>query len=220
MGQRTALIAGATGLIGSSCLRALLDSLEYRQVIALVRRSSLPKHPRLVECVVDFEKLSALEIAPVDDVFCTLGTTIKKAGSQAAFRTVDFEYPLVLAQWGADKGARQFLVVSSVGANAASSNFYLRTKGEMENAVETLGFTAVQIFRPSILMGARPERRLGEAVGIQAARLLEFALAGSLRKYRPIEASTVAVAMVAAAKLAEPGVHIYHYDQIKSLAMA
>jgi len=216
---RTALIAGATGLIGSSCLRALLGCLEYQQVIALVRRPVLQKHPRLVECVVDFDRLSEREIAQADDVFCTLGTTIKKAGSEAAFRKVDLGYPAALAAWGAAHGARQFLVVSSVGADAGSSNFYLRTKGEMENAVQKEGFSAVHIFRPSVLVGARQERRMGEVVGIKAARLFEFAMVRGLRKYRPIEASVVAGAMVLAAKLGEPGKHVYEYDRIKYLAM-
>jgi uncharacterized protein YbjT (DUF2867 family) len=217
MGQRSALIAGATGLIGSSCLRGLLGCLEYEHVIAVVRRPSLPKHPRLIERVIDFDKLSTLEISRVDDVFCALGTTIKKAGSQPAFRKVDLEYPAALAAWAVANGARQFLTVSSVGANASSSNFYLRVKGEMEAAVVAQPFSSVHIFRPSILIGARPEQRFAETMGIKAAQLFEFALVG-LRKYRPIEARTVAAAMLVAAKMAEPGVHVYHYDEIKHLS--
>jgi len=130
------MIAGVTGLVGSHCLRFLLASPEYASVTALVRRSTGIKDPKFHERMVDFDTLSDLLAA--DDVFCSLGTTIRKAGSQAEFRKVDFQYPVRLAERTLAGGARQFVVVSSVGANPKSSNFYLRTKGELEEALKQL----------------------------------------------------------------------------------
>ena len=214
----TALIIGATGLVGGHCLNALLDSGAYERVIAFTRRPLGREHPRLVETIVDFDKLEDLEPFPAADVFCAMGTTIDKAGSQHAFLKVDFEYPRIVAERAAAAGSKQFLLVSSVGADPQSSNFYLRVKAQLEKAVSARTFEAVHIFRPSGLIGARSETRLVETLGVGAARVAQFAMAGKLRKYRPIEAAAVARAMVAAAKEGKPGRHIYHYDEILSLA--
>jgi uncharacterized protein YbjT (DUF2867 family) len=218
MKRDTAVIAGSSGLVGSHCLEGLLEGGAYERMVALTRRPLDRRHPRLVESVVDFEKLEELNPFPAGDVFCALGTTIRRAGSQAAFSRVDLDYPRIIAERSAAAGARQFLLVSSVGADAASRNFYLRVKGELERAVMALGFEAVHIFRPSFLFGERAERRPGEAAGIPIARALQFALMGGLRKYRPIEAKTVAAAMVAAATEGRPGRHVYHYDEMIALA--
>jgi uncharacterized protein YbjT (DUF2867 family) len=148
-----------------------------------------------------------------------LGTTIRKAGSQQAFRRVDFEYPLSAAKQALNAGAKQFILVSSVGADPGSRNFYLRTKGELEQAVSALGFQAVHIFRPSILLGKREEFRAGERVATVIAPVLNLMLMGVLRRYRAIRAATVGRAMVAAARQAIIGVHVYEYDQIAQLAM-
>src|SRR5438105_411417 len=133
---KSALIAGGTGLVGSHCLRFLLSSPEYASVAALVRRSTGITHPKLHEQIINFDGF--VNLSPCDDVFCALGTTIRKAGSQSAFRRVDFAYPLRLAERSLMAGARQFVLVSSVGANSGSGNFYLRTKGELEEALRGL----------------------------------------------------------------------------------
>lgn len=217
MESRTALLIGASGLVGGFCLRALLADSAYAKVISLARRHLPVSHERLLQQVVDFENVDALPLPAVDDVFCAVGTTIRKAGSQQAFRQVDFELPVAVAKSALKSGARQFLLVSSVGADPRSSNFYLKTKGEAEQAVAALPFQAVHIFRPSFLMGPRTEFRLGEVVAIPVARALQYAMMGGLRKYRPIHAEDVARAMVAVAKAHCTGVQVYEYSEIEKL---
>jgi len=209
-----AVIVGASGLVGRECLDLLLE--RYETVTALVRKPLGFRHPHLVERRMEFDKLGTIEIPTQAHVFCTLGTTIKKAGSEAAFRRVDFEYPHLLAQRAAAAGGARFMLISSVGASAQSKNFYLRVKGELEDAVRALPLDGVHIFRPSFLMGDRAEPRSGEQLGIAMARVLQFALLGPLRKYRPIRAGVLARAMVHAAQT--PGTQIYHYDEMVTLA--
>lgn len=217
MPRDTALVIGATGLVGGHCLELLLAS-SYQSVIALTRRPLGREHPKLTENVIDFEKLEELEPFPPCDVFCALGSTIGKAGSQHAFLRIEYEYPRIIAERAAASGGGQFLLVSSVGANPRSNNFYLRVKAEVEKAVSGRPFEAVHIFRPSFLIGSRAEVRLGEMLGGTGARFVQFAMLGKLRKYRPIEARVVARAMVNVALEDRPGNHIYHYDEIRALA--
>jgi uncharacterized protein YbjT (DUF2867 family) len=214
---RQAILTGATGLVGRECLRLALE--RYDSVTALVRRPLKITHPRLIAREIDFDRMSTIEVPRGAHVYCALGTTIKKAGSEAAFRRVDFDYPRVLAERAAAGDAR-FMLVSSVGASTKSPNFYLRVKGELEDAVRTMTFESVHIFQPSILIGDRDERRTAERIGIAAARALGFLLVGPLRKYRAIPAATVAAAMVAAAQKEAHGCFVYHYDEIVSLAAA
>ena len=214
----TALVVGATGLVGSQCLKTLLDGGAYERVVAFTRRPLGQQHPRLVETIVDFDKLEELEPFPTADVFCALGTTIEKAGSQPDYLKVDFEYPRIIAERSAASGATQFMLVSSAGADPQSGNFYLRVKAQLEKAITGRSFEAVHIFRPSFLIGSREEFRLGESLGVAASRAFQFAMVGKLRKYRPIAAATVAAAMAVAAREAKPGRHIYHYDEIVALA--
>jgi uncharacterized protein YbjT (DUF2867 family) len=218
MAQDTALIVGATGLVGRYCLKTLLERGDYQSVITLTRRPVAEQHPRLVQMTVDFDKLEEIDPFPAADVFCALGTTIRRAGSQHAYLKVDFEYARVVAERSAAAGAKQFALVSSVGADPKSSNFYLRVKAELEKAISAMPFESVHFFRPSFLIGKRDEIRLGESLGAAALRALQFALAGKLRKYRPMPAETLALAMLAAVREARPGRHIYHYDDILSLA--
>ena len=218
MPPRTALIAGVTGLVGSLCLKQLLADPAYGQVIAISRRPVPESHPKLSQKIVDFDKLGPLTSIAADDAFCALGTTIRKAGSQEAFRKIDFGYSKAFAELALAGGARQLALVSSVGANARSTNFYLGTKGEIEDAVKALPFTSVHIFQPSFLVGSRAEQRPGEGIGLALARALQFAFISALRKYRPILASTVAAVMVAAVKRAEPGRHTYLFDDMQALA--
>lgn len=198
-GPRTALIAGASGLVGSFLLERLLGSLRYAQVAAWVRRDPGRSHPKLRIEVVDFERLHERRVE-AEDVFCCLGTTIASAGSRAAFRRVDYDYPVALARLAARDGAKRFLVVSALGADPASRVFYSRVKGEMEAAVKSSGVPKVYVFRPSLLSGPRAEFRLGERLGLAAAALL----GPLLGKYRPTRADDVAAAMLRAAELDLP----------------
>lgn len=215
----TALIAGASGLVGSSLLRQLLAAPEYDRVIALVRRPLDLTHPKLVQVTVDF---AALERATADlrcdDAFCCLGTTRRQAGSPAAFRAVDHAAVLAFAWAARRNGAARFFVVSSLGANARSRFFYNRVKGETEEALEVLGFRTLAIFRPSLLLGRRAQPRLGERVGAVVMWLAEPLLLGGLRKYRAIQAGVVARAMVRCSFGREgQGVLILPSDEIEDM---
>jgi len=216
----TALIAGASGLVGSQCLARLLAEPGYERVVALVRRLLPHTDPKLDQRVIEFDRLGAagVEFPSATDVFCCLGTTMRQAGSQVAFRQVDFTYVVGLAAQSLDHGARQFLLVSSLGANPRSSFFYNRVKGETEAAIAALPFEARQIFRPSILLGERAEHRPGERAGIVALKGAAFLLVGPLRKYRPIAAATVAEAMVRVARRAPRGVNIFESHDIERAA--
>jgi len=216
-GKNVALL-GASGLVGGFCLRAALADRAIGRVILFNRRElSLGVDTRLTHRTVSLDKLEGKDFDGVDDVFCALGTTIRKAGSQEAFRRVDLEYPLAAAQAALSSGVRQFLLVSSVGADASARNFYLRTKGELEQELGRIGFSALHVFRPSLLLGRREEFRLGERVMISLAPALNLFMMGGLRRYRAISAATLGKAMVAAARRGGQGVMIYHYDEIVSL---
>ncbi|HEY6968551.1 MAG TPA: oxidoreductase [Candidatus Angelobacter sp.] len=216
--MKNALVVGSSGLVGRFCLQALLGDPAYNSVVSIARRELQVHDPKLVQKVMPFESLASLQLPPIDDVFCALGTTIRKAGSQAAFRRVDYEYPLTVADRALRFGAKQFMLVSSVGADSKSKNFYLRTKGELEQALRRLPFRTAHIFRPSFLMGPREESRFGESVAIPLAKIFQFLLVGGLRRYRAIAAQTVGRAMVAAAKADREGAFIWEFDEITRLA--
>jgi uncharacterized protein YbjT (DUF2867 family) len=206
-----AVIAGATGLVGSHCLRLLLESPRYNNVASIGRRPLAFAHPKLEEIQSDFGKLPDL---PVADIFCAFGTTIKRAGSKEAFRRVDHDYILQLAEWGLRNGAKQFLLVSSVDSDPKSRNFYLQVKGELEADLNALSYESVHIFRPGMLLGSRTENRPLERIGQYAVVALQWALAGKLRKYRGMPADRLAAAMVRTALQQMPGRFVYHYDEI------
>jgi uncharacterized protein YbjT (DUF2867 family) len=215
----TALIAGATGLVGSRLLQELLASPEYDRVIALGRRPPGVAHPKLTAVVADFaalEKLTA-DLACAD-AFCCLGTTIKAAGSRENFRAIDHGAVLAFAWLARRNGARRFFVVSSLGADAASRFFYNRVKGETEEALEVLDFGTLAIFRPSLLLGPRAGFRPGERVSAVLLWLAEPLLLGRLRQYRAIEAIVVARAMLRCS-FGRPGqgVLVFPSDEIQDL---
>jgi uncharacterized protein YbjT (DUF2867 family) len=217
--SRTALVAGASGLVGGQLLQLLLADGAYARVVALGRRQVAARHPKLEQRVVDFGTLDTFSDMPrADDVFCCLGTTIKAAGSQAAFRMVDHDYVLGFARVGRRAGARQLLLVSAIGADPASRIFYSRVKGEVETAVRQLPYEGIQIFRPSFLMGDRADVRLADRVALPLARALAPLLFGPLRRYRPIHAADVARAMVQVAKEAPRGPNVFEYDGIIAAA--
>jgi uncharacterized protein YbjT (DUF2867 family) len=176
-------------------------------------------NPKLKQVTVDFGALREdSAVFGVDDVFCCLGTTIAKAGSQEAFAHVDRDYPKAIASLAVKFGAKQFLLVSSVGANIQSHNFYLRTKGEVERAISVLPFQSVQIFRPSMLLGKRVEFRWKEWLFEPLMRGLQWTFVGALRKYRPIDAHDVASGMLNAAIRGGYGVQVYEGPEIERLA--
>jgi uncharacterized protein YbjT (DUF2867 family) len=217
-GGRTALVLGSTGLVGGHTLRLLLRDPNYRRVTAPVRRPLAVKHEKLVELTTDFDRLANhAEAFRVDDIFCCLGTTIKTAGSQEAFRKVDFTYSVEGAKAGAASGANRFLMVSSLGANPQSSVFYSRVKGETEDAICRLPFRLVAIFRPSMLMGKREEFRLGEALLTPVMRGLSFGMVGRWKRFRPIEAEVVARAMVIVAAMGLNGTQVFESEKIQEI---
>lgn len=216
---RRALLAGATGLVGSRLLPRLLDAPRYERVTALVRRSLDTRHGKLTVAKVYFDHLDANPaLLRADDVFCCLGTTLAAAGSRYAFRKVDFDYVVELARVALDEGARRFFFVSVVGADAAQRNFYLRVKGEAEDALAALGYPTLHVLRPSFLVGPRRERRPGERAAIALTRLVGPLLRGRLRRYRTIDADTVAAAMLGAAELETQGLQVHHHDELVRLA--
>lgn len=210
---RIALLAGASGLVGGHCLRLLLADPAYGRVIALGRRALPLQHAKLDQKLVDFAHIADL-VPRADDVYCCLGTTIKKAGSQAVFHKVDHDYVVALAEAAKQAGARRFLLVSAVGAKPRSRIFYNRVKGEVERDVSAVAFAAVHIFRPSLLLGERPESRPFERLAFPLFKALTPLLVGPLRNSRAIAAATVARAMIRAALGNATGVRIYHYDEM------
>jgi uncharacterized protein YbjT (DUF2867 family) len=218
--SNVAVIAGASGLVGHECLNLLLN--RYDSVTSLVRKPTGRRHLRLIERRIDFDVLDTIEIPNGAHVYSALGSTIKKAGSEAVFRRVDFDYPKMLATRAAAAGGAKFILVSSVASDKSSGNFYLRVKGELEQAIAAMPLEAALFFRPSLLIGDRSliqgEKRPAEVFATAVSRPLSLVLLGPLRKYRAIPAETVAEAMVFAANSDVRGVHVYHYDEMVRLA--
>jgi uncharacterized protein YbjT (DUF2867 family) len=197
--MKTALVIGATGLVGSHITAKLLDDVRYKKVKVFVRRSLKINNPKLEEHIIDFENIEIWKDQLIgDELYSALGTTIKKAGSKDAQYKIDYTYQDKVAKAASQNGVTKYLLVSSAGANYKSGNFYLRMKGKLDEAVQQLSFNQIIIFRPSILAGYRSERRLAESLGIKIAGAITK-LIPALKKYRPIEASRVAEAMIKSA---------------------
>ncbi len=220
MGARSCLILGASGLVGGHLLRFVLDDPEYTNVVVLGRRSLGIESSKLVEVVVDFDRPETYRAhAAVDDVFSCLGTTIKKAGSQEAFRKVDYEYPLAIARAASEARARQYLIVTAVGADSKSRVFYNRAKGEVEDALRSVAFPdGLKIFHPSLLLGDRDESRSGERVASVVMKATSGLFMGGLKRYRAIDASQVARAMWKAARTEPSGERVYEGASLFELA--
>jgi uncharacterized protein YbjT (DUF2867 family) len=219
METKTALLVGASGLVGGHCLQFLLQESSYTHVVALVRRPLSLTHDKFVQHVVDFGELETLgECLTADNVYCCLGTTIKNAGSQEAFRRVDFDYPIKIAALTQHCGANQFSIITSLGADPHSRIFYNRVKGEVEEAIRKISFSTINIFRPSLLLGERTVHRTGEKAGAIIMSGLKYAMGGPLKKYRAIQARDVAQAMVRITQMNHSGVHIYESDRIQDIA--
>lgn len=218
-GSRIALVAGGTGLVGSRLVPLLLAAPDYRRVVCIGRRKLPIRHPGLEQRRVDFDSLANSSLADsVDDVFCCLGTTMRAAGSRETFRRVDHDYVLAMACAALVLGAGCFVLVSAVGANRLSRNFYLRVKGQTEAALDELGYRRLVILRPGLLLGARKERRPGERFAALLAPLLGPLLLGPLSRYRGISADRVAAAMLGAAQAGSDGHRILYNADIERLA--
>lgn len=205
------LLVGATGLVGQSVLQQALGDARVTQVVAPTRRA-LPAHPKLLNPVVDFAALS--EDAPwwaVDAVACALGTTIKVAGSRAAFYHVDHDLPLQVARLALRSGARAYALNSALGASADSRVFYSRTKGELERDLLALGYASLTFVRPGLIGGDRQQSRPAERLAIAVTKGLGPLLP---RRYRVVPASQIAAHLLAAAVTAEPGAHVLESERL------
>ena len=216
MESKTAIIAGASGLIGSSLIQKLLNSDDYGQVIALVRKPLNLEHEKLQQQIINFDELAELTDFPKGgDVFCTLGTTIKVAGSKEAFYKVDFTYPYELAKRALAEGADRFFIVSAMGADADSRYFYNRVKGEIEDKVSFLDYRTIYIFKPSLLRGDRKENRPGEKFAQAFTRIIPFI--GPWKKYHPIHGDKVADAMMKVAQQDDKGCYYYESELMRKM---
>jgi uncharacterized protein YbjT (DUF2867 family) len=198
MVNRTALVFGATGLVGTALIEELCKSEHYKLIKIFVRADTgFAKREKVQEMVINFDDLKKFaDMITGDDLFITIGTTIKKAGSVKRMEEIDRDLPLEIAAIASGNEVEKLAVISSLGADAGSSNYYLRIKGEMESEIMKLKFLTLAILRPSILLGKRDESRLGEATGKIFIRIFGFLLIGRLAKYRGIEAKKVAAAMI------------------------
>lgn len=195
--MKTALIAGASGLVGSELLKLLIENDEYKTIHILLRRPLEIKSAKIVEHIVNFDELDKFEVdQKIDHVFCTLGTTIKKAKTKENFKKIDYDYVLALGKKSKEWKAEKFLLVSSLGANSKSGIFYNRVKGEIENALKQLELPHLFIFRPSLLLGNREEQRAGEKTAINVYKVIAPLFFGPFKKYKGIDASQVAKGMM------------------------
>ncbi|MEX2230877.1 MAG: NAD-dependent epimerase/dehydratase family protein [Cyclobacteriaceae bacterium] len=211
--MRTALIAGASGLIGNELLRKLLATDRYDKVLAVGRKPLAMSHAKFSNLITDFnDPAKVLQALKPDDVYCCLGTTMALAGSKEKFYEVDFQYPLALAKATLALGAKQYLLVSALGANKSSSIYYNRVKGDVEEAIRGVGFRSLHIFRPSLLLGERKDKRPGEGAAKVLYKMFGFAIP---EKYKAIPADKVATAMLASAAKEALGVFIHESRDIQ-----
>lgn len=217
--KKKALVFGSTGFIGSFLVEFLLKHEAYQSVVTFGRRALEIDNPKLEHHIVNFDEPESFEqLIDGDDLYCCLGTTIKKAGSKEAFFKVDFIYAFEIAKIAAKNGVNQFLLVSSVGADPNALFFYSKVKGQLEEAIKTLNFWSFHIFRPSVLLGERVETRWGEEIAGKIGSFIDSFTGGRLTKYRPIEADIVAKAMINAAQELIEGEHIYPSNYLQELA--
>lgn len=218
MDKRSALIIGSTGLIGNLLLEELIQSEHYSAIRIFVRQPTGITEPKVEEVTVDFSSPEAFsQLIKGDDLFICLGTTIKKAGSVRGMEEIDRDLPIKIAGLASSNGVKRIAVVSSLGANPGSKNYYLRIKGEMEEGIKKIDFECLAIVRPSMLLGERREKRTGEAVGKIVMRTFSPLLIGKLRKYRAIHGKDVALAMIAILQK-EPVRRIYESNELQKIA--
>lgn len=216
---RVALLAGASGLTGGHVLDLLLNASDFSRVIAVTRRPLQREHLRLANRIVQFDRLETQLQGTVCDVaLCCLGSTRARAGSRESFREIDVDYVVAFARAALAARAQRFVVISSVGANPRARNFYLRTKGELEEELESVGFAALDILQPGLLLGWRHEMRPLELLGMAFAPLTNLFMVGNRAAWRGISVRTVAAAMVGATRVGRKGVQRYTYAGIRQLA--
>lgn len=213
--MKTAIIIGATGLVGSFISLKLLDDDRYEKVKVFARSSLEIKHQKLEENIVNFDKLEDWKDKIIgDELYSALGTTIKKAGSKEKQFKIDFTYQYEVAKAASENNVKSYFLVSSIGADYKSRNFYLRLKGNLDEKIQQLNFEKIRIFRPSVLVGLRGENRLGESLGIKIAGIVT-SIIPALKKYKPINASDVATGMIRSANQdSRNKIVIYKSDKI------
>jgi uncharacterized protein YbjT (DUF2867 family) len=212
---KNALIAGATGLIGRELISLLIKTDYYNSIHVLSRRPYLIEHAKIHNHSINFNQLPTLKTdAIIRDVYVCLGTTLKKAGSIENFRKVDLDYVVELANWAKSNRVERFAVVSSIGADISKRNYYLRTKGEMEEELKSRVFDHLVILRPSLLLGKRDETRVAEQFGKFVSIIISPLLFGNLKKYKPVKASDVARNMFISTINADQSVRVIENDQI------
>lgn len=216
--KKTAILLGASGLVGGYVLNNLLDDNRYEKIILFGRKNLNINHQKIEENIIDFDELDkSKENIHGDDLFCCLGTTLKKAGSKEKFYIVDHDIPVEIAEYARENNVSGCFIVSSIGAKAESKNYYLNAKGEMENDILSLNFERTGIARPSMLLGERKETRIAESLGKAIMPLINFLLVGKMKKYRSIHAGIVAKAMVQIAN-GNYTQKIFESDELKELA--
>ncbi|WP_413299198.1 oxidoreductase [Bacillus sp. 1P10SD] len=216
---KTALVLGSSGLVGKELVETLIKQNTYNKIVLLVRRPIEIINTVCEPHVVDFDHLENEEVLfQVTDVFCCLGTTIKKAKTKEAFRKVDFDYPVEAAKLASKQGVEKFLIVTAMGANPKSHFFYNQVKGEVEEALNKLELPSLHIFRPSLLLGNREEFRFGEKIAAKASYIMNLFMVGPLKTYKAIEAKKVAAAMAEVASFEATGVHLYPSQEIERIA--
>ncbi|MGY3052770.1 uncharacterized protein YbjT (DUF2867 family) [Pedobacter sp. UYEF25] len=212
---RTAIIFGATGLIGDILLQKLIDDEAYEKITVVARRPLTLKHEKIYFVETDFDNLENHSAQIVgDDIFCCIGTIQKNTPDLKIYRKIDYQYPLDFAAIGLKNGSSSYNLISSMSANANSRFFYTKLKGELERDLSKMFFKTINIYRPSLLDGERTGTRTAENFFIKAMRFLNPLLIGPLKKYRSIKAEIVARAMLQEAKKESPGIHIFQSDQI------
>ena len=213
--KMTALLLGASGLTGGYCLQELLSNPQFESVIVPLRKPIPISNPKLIQIIVDFDKLDDYKMQlKADIVFCCLGTTIKKVGTKEKFRQIDLEYPLHFAKIAKANGAHTYVLVSALGADVKSMFFYSRVKGELEIELKKLNFPTLIIMQPSLLLGDRQEKRAGEDFAKTMTLLLNFL---TPKKYKAIEAKTVAKTMIKLSLQNLKGVIVKENDKIKEM---
>lgn len=217
--QKSALVLGGSGLVGSALIHQLLEHPQYHHIRSISRRSLNLSHPKLMERVISFDQLSHQQnFFSVDEVFCCLGTTMKKAKSKQNFFLVDYQYPIQATKLAKSAGVKQFLIITATGANKHSLFYYSRVKGKVEETLRSIDLPSIHILRPSLILGDRHEFRFGEKMASLLMKPLSPFMIGPLAKYRAIEAKQVARAMIQIASRQQTGYHLYSSDQIQHIA--
>lgn len=209
--MKKALILGATGVVGGELVRLLCRNENYEKIVVWARRELNFSHEKLETKIVNFDEIANLSSENFDEIFCALGTTIKRAQSRENFAKVDLTYPLEAAKWGKNSGIKRFILISAPGADANSRAFYLQIKGRAQEQIEKLGFESLQIVHPPLICGKREHFRLGESLAILLFRLIPKSL---FKTYRPMSGAQIAEAMILRAQSPNLGVEIYEPREV------